>query len=295
MNEKSLSWFSGIGLILVTMIWGVAFVVVKNSLDALPAIYLIAFRFTIASLGLCIIFFKKILTIPKQTLIHGCLIGVNLCLAYIFQTVGLKYTTAGNNAFLTTIYVMIVPFINWILTKRRPDIFSIVAAIIAIIGLALLSLKDNLSMNIGDILTIICGFCFALQIAFIAKYSQKDDPVLLAIIQIFVTAVISWIVAPFVDGKFPIEQIQNPTVIGNVLFLGLLSTMVCFLLQNVCQKHLPSSTAALLMSFEAVFGLLSGVVFLHETMPAKGWIGCGLMFLAVITSETKFSFLRKTK
>ena len=75
------------------------------------------------------------------------------------------------------------------------------------------------------------------------------------------------------------------------MFLALFSTMLCFLLQNVCQKYLRPSTAALLMSFESVFGVLSGVIFLHEVMDVKGIIGCCLMFLAVVTSETKFSFI----
>ena len=212
-------------------------------------------------------------------------------LGYTFQTIGCKYTTAGKNAFLTTIYVILVPFINWGLTKKRPDAFSVVAAVLSVVGIGLLSLRGDLSMNIGDVLTLVCGLGFALQIVFIARWSQEDDPILLTIIQIGVTAVFSWILAPFIDGKLPVEAIKNSEVIKGILFLALFSTMLCFLLQNVCQKYLRPSTAALLMSFESVFGVLSGVIFLHEVMDVKGIIGCCLMFLAVVTSETKFSFI----
>lgn len=291
MNKNTLAWFSGIGLILVTVIWGVAFVVVKNTLDVIPAVYLVALRFTVATFGLCLIFSPRLKNLNKSTLLHGIGIGVFLFLAYTFQTIGCKYTTAGKNAFLTTIYVILVPFINWGLTKKRPDAFSVVAAILSVVGIGLLSLRGDLSMNIGDVLTLVCGLGFALQIVFIARWSQEDDPILLTIIQIAVTAVFSWILAPFIDGKLPVEAIKNPEVIKGILFLALFSTMLCFLLQNVCQKYLRPSTAALLMSFESVFGVLSGVIFLHEVMDIKGIIGCCLMFLAVVTSETKFSFI----
>ena len=291
MNKNTLAWLSGIGLILVTVIWGVAFVVVKNTLDVIPAVYLVALRFTVATFALCLVFAPRLKNINKSTLLHGVGIGVFLFLGYTFQTIGCKYTTAGKNAFLTTIYVILVPFINWGLTKKRPDAFSVVAAVLSVVGIGLLSLRGDLSMNIGDVLTLVCGLGFALQIVFIARWSQEDDPILLTIIQIGVTAVFSWILAPFIDGKFPVEAIKNSEVIKGILFLALFSTMLCFLLQNVCQKYLRPSTAALLMSFESVFGVLSGVIFLHEVMDVKGIIGCCLMFLAVVTSETKFSFI----
>lgn len=291
MNKKALAWLSGVGLILVTVIWGVAFVVVKNTLDVIPAGYLVALRFSVATVALCIIFVHRLRKLNKATLLHGIGIGIFLFLAYTFQTIGCKYTTAGKNAFLTTIYVILVPFINWGLTKKRPDVYSVIAAVLSVVGIGLLSLRGDLSMNIGDVLTLICGFGFALQIVFIARWSQEDDPILLTIIQIAVTAVCSWILAPFMDGKLPLDAIKNPEVIKGILFLAIFSTMICFLLQNICQKYLRPSTAALLMSFESVFGVLSGVIFLHEIMDMKGIVGCCLMFIAIVTSETKFSFI----
>ena len=133
--------------------------------------------------------------------------------------------------------MILVPFINWGLTKKRPDIFSVVAAVLSVVGIGLLSLRGDLSMNIGDVLTLICGLGFALQIVFIARWSQEDDPILLTIIQIGVTAVFSWILAPFIDGKLPVEAIKNSEVIKGILFLALFSTMLCFLLQNVCTAY----------------------------------------------------------
>ena len=147
-------------------------------------------------------------------------------------------------------------------------------------------------MNIGDVLTLICGFCYALQIVFIARYSQNDDPVMLAVLQIVVSAVLSWIAALLFEGPVPVAAVKDTGVIGSMLYLGLLSTMVAFLLQNVCQKYTPPSTASILMSFEAVFGMLFSVIFLREPLSLRGFIGCFLMFVAVIVSETKLSFLK---
>ena len=295
MQKRIITLAAASGLILVTIIWGAAFAVVKNSLDYVPPIYMMAFRFTIAGIVMSLVFIKKLLRMKKEELIHGVGIGVFLFLAYAFQTIGCNYTTAGKNAFLTTVYVILVPFLNWILIKRRPDIFCVIAALLSITGIGLLSLEGDFSMNKGDVLTLICGFCYALQIIFIAQWSQNDDPVLLAIIQIIVAALLSWITAPFIDGDMNWSVLSSGNVILSMMYLGLLSTMVAFALQTICQKYLAPSLAALLMSFEAVFGALSGVIFLGEIIPPRGIVGCALMFFAVVLSETKFSFLFKSR
>lgn len=292
-SQKRTTFIASLGLLLVTIIWGFAFVVVKNSLDIVPPIYMMAFRFTIATAGLIILFFKKLIKMTKSELIHGVIIGLCLFAAYAFQTIGLVYTTAGKNAFLTTFYVILVPFINWIIVKRKPDFYSILAAFISIVGIGLLSLRGDLTMNIGDILTLICGICYALQIVYIAHYSQHDSPIVLTVIQLAVAAILSWIIAPFYDGAFPTHAFSDKSVIISMLYLGIFSSMIAFLLQTVCQKYTPPSTASIIMSFEAVFGVLFGVLFLHEGMTIRTTIGCILMFVAVIISETKLSFLHK--
>lgn len=287
MTNKTISIISSIGLLFVTIIWGFAFVVVKNSLDYIPPIYMMAFRFSIAALVLSLIFINKFKNMNKATFLHGIGIGVFLALAYAFQTIGCQYTTAGKNAFLTTIYVILVPFLNWLIAKRKPDIYSIIAAFLSIIGIGFLSLRGDLTINIGDFLTLICGLCYALHIVYIARYSSNDDPILLTILQLATTAVLSWIFAPIMDGPFPLQGLQADGVIISMLYLGLLSTMAAFLLQNICQKYTPPSMAALLMSFESVFGVIFSVIFLKEILTTKSIIGFALMFSAILISELK--------
>jgi drug/metabolite transporter (DMT)-like permease len=285
MTEKTRSFICALGLISITIIWGFAFVVVKNSLDYVPPLYMMAFRFTIASVVLALLFLPKFKLLDKSTFFHGMILGIFLFAAYAFQTVGLQFTTAGKNAFLTTTYVMMVPFLNWFFHKSKPSWNCVLAAIIALIGIGLLSLQGDFSMNRGDVLTIICGFFFAVHIIFISRYTQTQDPVLLTILQLAFSALFSWIFAPFTDGSFPLQETLRADVIVSMLYLGLFSTLLCFLLQNVCQKYLRASTTSLLLSFESVFGVIFSIIFLKEILTAKMIVGCVLIFFALVLSE----------
>jgi drug/metabolite transporter (DMT)-like permease len=285
MRENTRSFVCAFGLIFVTIIWGFAFVVVKNSLDYVPPLYMMAFRFTIASVVLALLFLPKFKLLDKSTFFHGMILGIFLFAAYAFQTVGLQFTTAGKNAFLTTTYVMMVPFLNWFFHKSKPSWNCVLAAIIALAGIGLLSLQGDFSMNHGDVLTIICGFFFAVHIIFISRYTQTQDPVLLTILQLAFSALFSWIFAPFTDGSFPLQETLRTDVIVSMLYLGLFSTLLCFLLQNVCQKYLRASTTSLLLSFESVFGVIFSIIFLKEILTAKMIVGCVLIFFALVLSE----------
>lgn len=279
------------GMIFTALVWGFAFVVVKDSVDSVPPVYMLAFRFTIAFLGLALVFCKKISMIRKSDLACGSFLGFWLFISYFFQTVGIQYTTAGKNAFLTTIYVVIVPFLSWIIAKKRPDRYCVAAAILAIVGIGLLSLQGDLIMNIGDVLTIVCGFGYAFHMFFIDRFTEKHDPIIMTLLQIGTAALISWIVSPFMDGAFPVAVFTARAMSG-MLYLGLVSTMVAFLLQNVCQKYTTATSASLFLSLESVFGVLCSVIFLKEHMTPRMIFGCVLLFTAIILAETKLSFLK---
>ncbi len=295
MSTKAQTAAASLGLIFTTLIWGFAFVIVKNSLDYVPPIYMLAFRFTIAALVLPFIFLKKIKKIDLKYILNGSLLGFFLFAAYAFQTIGCQYTTAGKNAFITTIYVILVPFFHWIFTKKRPDLYAVAAAVLGITGIGLLSLQGDLSVNKGDLLTLVCGFCYAIHIVFIARFTEHQDPVILTIIQLASAAVFSWIFAPLYDGAFPLSALQNPSVVFSMLYLGLMSTMAAFLFQTVCQKYVPPSTAALLLSLEAVFGVFFAWILLKEYLTIRMAFGCILIFTAVVLAETHFDFLKRRK
>ncbi len=289
-KESKIRFLANIGLLGTAIIWGFAFVVVKNSLDLIPPTWMLAFRFTIASVVLGLIFIKRMCTVNREILIQGAVLGVFLFLSYLFQTIGCQYTTAGKNAFLTTIYVILVPFLYWIISKSPPDAYCMVAAVLALVGIGLLSLQGDMTMNVGDVLTLICGLGYALHMIYIDRYTKIHDPVILTVLQLGFAAIFSWILAPFLDGGFPAGAFE-PSIVAGMLYLGLLSTMLAFLLQNVCQKYTTPNAASLLLSMESVFGVLFSVLFLGERMTPRMIMGCVLLFIAVILAETKLSFL----
>ena len=293
MNNKSVSFLASAGLILTAAIWGFAFVVVKDSLDYIGAIYMIAIRYTIASVVMALIFIKKLRSINRRYILHGLLSGAFLFLAYTTQTIGCDYTTAGKNAFLTTVYVILIPLISWIMYKKRPGWYVFVAAFLSVTGIGLLALgtDDSARINIGDILTIICGLFYALHIIWTEKYNKLgDDPLLLTLLQFAACTLYGWLFAPIYDGAFPVAAFQTPRVILSMLYLGLFSTMLCFSLQNIGLKYVKSSLASLFLSFESVFGIFFSALILHEKITLRMGIGCVLIFLAVILAETKFQF-----
>lgn len=292
--EKRRTWLASAGMVLATIIWGFAFVVVKNSVDLVPPLYMMAFRFTIGFLGMTILFGCKWRLMTKETWKAGWVLGFFLFLSYFFQTVGIQYTTAGKNAFLTTIYVVIVPFFSWAFYKKRPDRFCFGAAFLAIAGIGLLSLQGDLSVNLGDVLTLICGFGYAAHIMAIDHYTERYDAVLMTMLQLLVAAILSWITAPIVHGGFPPEALQ-PEMLTGMLYLGLGSSMLGFLLQNVGQKYTNPNVAAVILSMESLFGALFSVLFLDEVFTGRMLAGCVLIFTAVLMAETKFSFLTGRK
>lgn len=286
-NSKLITIFSSIGLLVTTIIWGFAFVVVKDSLTVIQPFYMMAFRFTIACVALSLIFIKKFNKLNLESLKHGFILGIFLFSAYAFQTIGCKYTTASKNAFITTIYVVIVPFLTWLIVKKKPSFYAIIAAVLAIIGIGLLSLQGDLSINIGDILTAICGFAYAIHIVYISKYNETDDPVLLTVLQLITVAILSWICAFIFEGKMPLEALMKKEIIISMLYLGLLSTMLAFLLQNVCQKYIPPALTALILSMESVFGVFFSCLILKEVLTIRMLFGCALIFIAVLIAEKK--------
>lgn len=294
MKQKKSSLFYGILLLFTTLIWGFGFIVVKNSLDYITPLYLLAFRFLVGAIGMCVFFHKRLKSIHKSDLKCGIILGSFLFIAFTFQTIAVNYTTVGKNAFLTAAYVVLVPFLDWIIRKHRPGFNSVFATIPCIIGIGLLSLDSNLTMNLGDILTIICAVFYALHIVYSDMFMKKGhDPIILNIVQIVFAAIFAWIAAPIFE-PFPINGLPMNSMIA-ILYLGIGCTMLAFLFQMIGQSHTTPSTASILLSTESVFGVLFSVLLLKEAINSRMILGFGLIFLAIIISEigidlTKFRF-----
>ena len=283
-----------LGLALTAFIWGSGFIGVSISLSGgLTPLQILTIRFFIGAILLGVIFFKEIKNnITKEAVKAGCIIGVFLFVAFAFQTVGMAYTTASKNAFLTAVNVVIVPFIGFILYKRPLDKYGIVSSIIAILGIGILSLEADFSINFGDFLTIICAVGFAFHIFFTGEFVKKHNGIVLTVVKFSVAAVLSLILQ--VLFKETHINAEMSSIVG-VLYLGVFSTTVAFLLQTLCQKEVSETKAAIILALESVFGSILSVIILHEVLTFRMVVGCLVIFMAIIISETKLSFLRAKK
>lgn len=288
MEEKKNPTLGRVALLVTTLIWGTSFVVQKNTLDSISTLYLLSIRFTVATVFLFLLGIKGIKRLNIEYLKGGVVMGVMLSAAYIVQTYGLVYTTPGKNAFLTATYCIITPFMYWAYKKKRPDKYNFTAAVLCIVGVGLISIDSDLSVNKGDALTILCGFFYALHIIATDKFAEGKNPALLTAVQFGTAAVVTWILA------FIFEPVPNgiPTdALFSIGYLSIVCTGLCFLLQTFGQKNTPPTQASILLTLESVFGTLVSIVFYHEKMDIRLVMGFVVMFASVLISETKLSFL----
>ncbi|MGB9780412.1 DMT family transporter [Caldanaerobacter sp.] len=273
---------SDIVLTLVTMIWGSTFIIVKNAIQSLPVYNFLFIRFLLAFLLLAAIFYKKLKKIDKSTLMAASLIGTMLFLGYAFQTMGLLYTTASKSGFITGFSVVLVPILEAILLKRKPTRAATLGVVLAFIGLILLTTNIDFRINIGDFLTLLCAFAFAMHIVLISKYAVKMDTHLLATVQIGMVAFLSGIVSFIFEKPFIPTSLD---VWGAIIITGVFATAFAFVAQNTMQAYTTATHTALIFSLEPVFAALAAYLIAGETMSLRALIGGAFMLTGIILSE----------
>ena len=292
MNNTAKRLLPKLALFTAAMIWGSSFFIVKNTVDIFPTNFLLAIRFTIGCLLLCVLFPKKLTQLNRTCLWQGIVLGLLIFTAYCIQTIGLTDTTPGKNAFLTAAYCILVPFLYWITDKRRPDLYNFSAAFLCLAGIGLVSFDGSFSMRFGDAMTLISALFFAAHIVAGARFGGKSDPILLTILQFGTAAVCSWVLG-FTTETFPKEIPLNAAL--GLLYLAVFATTIALLLQNIGLKYADPTSGAILLSLESVFGVLFSMLFYQERLTLRLGAGFLLIFIAVILSETKLSFLRKKR
>lgn len=290
--DKKKSIIADMSLLLVAIVWGGGFIAVKDALDSITPFYIMAMRFTISVIIMLLVFRKKIKLITKNDLLLGTLVGLLLFLGFATQTVGMKYTTAGKNAFLTGTYVVIVPFLYWVISKKRPDTYSMVSAFLCFIGVGMLTLDYGIHIGLGDSLTLLCSVFFAAHLVAVESFVKKVDLISLVTIQLGAAAVFSIIAALIYE---PVPKPLNSNTVFTIFYLAIFSTMLAFIIQNAAQKYTTSTHAAIILCLESVFGSIFSVLMLNEIFTSKMILGCLTIFIAIITTETKWGFLKRKK
>ena len=273
-------------LLLTAIIWGSAFVFQKFATEQLSSWFITAARFSIAAVLLWGITFPKWGKLNKGYLLGGLITGTTMGLGTAVQTVALTLgTTPGKSAFLTAVYCVIVPFFYWFVSKEKPQKNHVLAAIICLIGIGLISLNGDMTMQVGDIVTLICGVIFACDLTAVAWFAKGRDPILLTTMQITFSAVVGWI-GTFATQGLP-TQISMEAM-GNVLYLALFSTALCLFLQAYGLKHTDAAVGTILLSLESVFGVIFSVLLYHETVTFRMAIGFIVVFIAVLLAQFRF-------
>lgn len=277
-------------LLIATLIWGLGYVVMKNALNSLPPCWMLAIRFLSAGILVSAVFWRRLMLLNRKSLRGGIIAGLFFGTAYILQVYGLTETTPGKNAFLTSVYCVIVPFMAKFLFKSSLDRYNVMAALLCIVGIGLTSLTGQFTMGRGDLLTLACGFFFAGHILALGYAVRDQDPIAVSAVQFLTAGSMALLWALLFEA--PPTSVSRDTVLS-MAYLIVLSTSVGLLLQAVGQKYTPPATTAVLMSLEAPFGALFSVIICHEQLTIQLLAGFAIIFLAILCTETKFAFLNK--
>lgn len=285
--------------ILAALIWGTAFVAQDLCADSIGTFAFNATRYFIAVLALLVVIvisdrLKKdkpnLTSIQKkaanrQLWIGGACCGVALAIASNFQQAGLVAgTDAGKAGFITALYVVLVPLFG-LFFGRKVNLPTWIAVVLSVAALYLLCIKGDFSLAPGDLLILVCAVCFAVHILVIDHFTACCDGVKLSCIQFLFAGIIS-AVCMFVFEKVDFAAIFS--CILPLLYVGIFSCGVGYTLQILAQKDSNPTVVTILLSLESVFAVISGAIILHQQMSVREYIGCVVMFAAVILAQIQF-------
>ncbi len=284
------------GLLLVALIWGFTFVMVQEAVQKWPVFAFLALRFTIASLAfLPILLWRRRPGLPRdrgphpkgrssRNLLAGALVGLALVAGYSFQTFGLLFTTPAKAGFITGLSVVLVPLGAALLLGQPLHLPGGLGVFLATVGLALLSLNDDLSVNRGDMLVLLCAASFAAQILLTGRYARRMSAYRLAAIQIATAAGVLWILALVFEIPRGLPPLDGQIAFAAV-FTGLLATTLAFLVQSAAQRFTTATHTALLFSLEPVFAALASYLLIGERLGGRALVGSLLILAGMLCAE----------
>ena len=299
--KKKLSYLL---FLIATVIWGFAFIAQKQA-SAIPPFTVGAMRSIFASLfifgiipltdrlmknGRGLTVGRGMLDFNKRELIGGVIIGIIMTVATALQQYGITNTDAGKTAFITALYVVIVPIMSTILGKK-PSLLSVISIPIAIIGFYFLCINPDSTVELSDMLVLACAVIFACHIIAVDRLSPQCDGVRMSFVQFAVASVLNLLLALIVEGRVDIAG--SVKVLPSLLFLGILSSGIAYTLQIVGQKNADPTISSMILSLESVFGVIGAAIFLGERMTLREYIGCAIVFAAVLLSQIDPSELKK--
>lgn len=264
------------------LMWCGGFIGVQDALNHGWSVnYILAVRGLIGG-GILLVVQRKTQWWKKIYLLRsGILLGILLFIGFGLQTIGQELSTPSNSAFLTAMYIMLVPLIMRVYKKRPIGWDASTAMVMATVGVGVLSLDANMSLHMGDLFLLICAIAFALQIVFLEEIALAHEPIALAGIQLLTMGVLGSLLIPF---STPIQPTGG---YGGLLYVSLFSSCFAFLIQAACQRIVPPSTTSLLLGAESVLGSVLSVMLGYELLSSRLLIGGILFVVAIIICEGK--------
>lgn len=268
-----------------TVFWGASYLLTKLALRELQAFNLTALRLLIGFVVSGAVFYKRILKSDARTVKYSVILAVIIVFMFISMSYGLEYTTASNAGFLISLAVIIIPILSYFFLKQRIEKRVLLGVCIAPIGIALLTLNEQLSINSGDLLCILCALFSAMHVVCMGVFTQKVDSVALGILQLGFAGIFSLIFSFFT------EAVRLPVTVtgwGSTLALAILCTAVGYLVQATAQQYTSATHTGLILSLEPVFSAIFGYAFLGELLSARGYAGAVVLMLSVLIAELDF-------
>ena len=287
-------------MLATTIVWGSAFLVLKNAMSSNPKTFIIGIRFFGSGLIMCFIYIKSLVKADKKSIIYGIILGAICACGYYFQTLGLENTTPARNAFITATYCVLTPFMLWLIKKVKPKSYSIISAIVCIVGIGLISFsggsnESGSNLLLGDGLTLFSTIFFALQIIYIDSFSESANGKVVLPVQVVSAGIFLFIVSAITE--LPVYDIKDFIIKGdkifNVAYLTLACTLFCQFGQFYGQMlSTSSSQSALILSLESVFGAVFSVIFGDEKLSFLLVVGFVIVFIATIITVMQIDVLK---
>jgi drug/metabolite transporter (DMT)-like permease len=276
-----------LALLLLTLLWGSTFTLVKVALEIVSPGVFLALRFGLAALVLGLVALWRRDRVGPGFWRHGLLLGLFMLVGFAFQTAGLRLTTPARSGFITGLSVLLVPFITHFTLRRHVRWSAWVGVGLAVVGAALLArpfdARVTADQRLGDLLTGGCAVAYALQIAFMSEWSHRHPLVPFTLLQVAVVVAGALLVIPLEGGR--LDTSRWPELLGVVAFTGLFMTAGAFFVMNWAQRHTSAVRAALIYALEPVSAAAFSWALLGEQLGAVGWTGGALIVLGVVAGE----------
>ncbi len=282
-DTKRRALLADAALLTVAILWGLNFVVIKDAIaDTGPMTYLL-WRHVLAAIMLAAVMPRTALRTRRRDWLYGGVLGAFLFVAFATQTIGLQWTTPGKSGFITSLYIVMVPFLYWIVARRSPGWAQIGGAVLATVGLGLLSFRGGLGMSKGDLLTLVGALGFAAQIAATGFFAPRTKPSVLALTQIAAAAALFIVITPFVE---PVTWDFGWQAWAAIVWTALSGTVFGFLVQAWAQKSTTSTRAAVILGLEGLFAAAFGLLFDMDVLSWRFVAGAALILVGVLIIET---------